>query len=190
MTEKKIDTTKAKTKSRTNSGILKPQGIAVWLLNHYPDLTSMQIAKFCNLDLLKVGFLKNEIENGKIYAQTNPILMGYVTKDDLDNALDDPSQSIKLNIDHSLKAIKRSKRKYVSFIDRKNKIAASLWLLNFYKKLPLTGEDIKSITGASIVSIRKLMTDKKYALSVNPIDPIKSNVCTQQDIEKVISKYL
>ena len=39
--------------------VLKPHGTASWLIINYPHLTVEQIAIFCEMDHLKVLFLKN-----------------------------------------------------------------------------------------------------------------------------------
>lgn len=171
--------------------ILKPHGVAVWLFSHYPTLTVAQISSFCGLDPLKVGFLRTELEQGKKYALSNPIQMGYTNREALENAVKNPSKDILYIPNNILKIIdkKKSKRKYISLIDRKNKISAALWIINSNKNTPFTVEDIKSLTGASVVSIKKLMTDRKYALSLDPIEPFKINLCTRQDLEKILNKY-
>lgn len=175
-----------KNKSTHNNRVLKPHGIGVWLLTNYPSLNILQISQFCKLDQLKIGFLKTELNNGKRYPMTNPILMGYVTKHQLEEAAANPHSQIPHTLDHTLK-ITVSKRKYISLQDRKNNLSAAAWIVHYYPQIP--PEEVKGLTRASLVSVKKLLNDRKYALSIVPIDPIKFNICTRKDLETMLSRY-
>ena len=88
----KLKSTKVKKKQIPK--VLKPHGTATWLLLNHPDLTIEQIATFCEMELLKVLFLKNEIENGKEYPSHNPVYMGYISEDNLESAERDPKKKL------------------------------------------------------------------------------------------------
>lgn len=171
--------------------VLKPHGTASWLIINYPHLTVEQIAIFCEMDHLKVLFLKNEINEGKIYATNNPIVMGYVTEANLEAASKDNKKRLNFIGGNSLSILekKRTKRVYVSLLEKKNRLSGALWILNFYKNLNISPEDIRKLTGASIININKLMTDRKYISSVVANDPTKLNLCTREELDEVINDY-
>jgi hypothetical protein len=189
-TEKK-DTKNIKKKTIKTPKVLKPHGTATWLIINYPQLTVEQIANFCEMEHLQVLFLKNEIEEGKSYATNNPVSMGYITEENLLEASQNPKKKLVFVGENTLAILqkKRTKRVYVSFLEKKNRLAGALWIVNFYKNLHISAEDIRTLTNASIININKLMVDKKFINGILPVDPIKLNLCTRDALEEIINKY-
>lgn len=184
---KTLKTLKGKNKI---SRVLKPHGTAVWLLNNYPDLTLEQVADFCEMEPLKVLFLKNELDGGKIYVSHNPLAMGYVAEEDLKICSENPKKRLTFLGSNTLALLqKRTKRSYVSILQKKNRLSGALWLMNFYKNINITPEDIRQLSGASLINIEKLSTNRKYSLGITPVDPVNLNLCSRDDMEEVIAKY-
>jgi hypothetical protein len=173
------------------SKVLKPHGTSVWLLTNYLTLTVEQIAVFCELDNLKVLFLKKELENGKIYPMSNPVVMGYVTENNLEKSSKDPKEPLVFIGDTTLINLqkKHMKRSYVSLIHKQNILAGSLWIIQFYNNLNITAEHIHQLTGASILNIKKLMINKKYASNVIAEHPVKLNLCSHKELDEIIQLY-
>jgi hypothetical protein len=171
--------------------VLKPHGTATWLLLNYPDLTIEQIGTFCEMDSLKILFLKNEIDGGKEYPSHNPVYMGYITEKDLEEAEKDPKKKLNFIGDNIIENIqkKRNKRTYVSFLEKKNRLAGALWLINFYKNINISLEHIKKLSKASSFNINKLMTNKKFTNGIIPTDPTKLNLCTREELEDILMLY-
>lgn len=180
-----------KTKKNSIPKVLKPHGTATWLLLNHPDLTIEQIANFCEMDSLKILFLKNEIDNGKEYPTHNPVYMGYISEKNLEEAEKNPKRKLEFIGDNIIETIqkKRNKRTYVSFLEKKNRLAGALWLINFYKNLNLSVEHIKKLSKASGANIQKLMTNKKFTNGITPTDPSKLNLCTREELEETLMLY-
>jgi hypothetical protein len=185
----KLKSTKVKKKQIPK--VLKPHGTATWLLLNYPDLTIEQIGAFCEMDSLKVLFLKNEIDNGKEYPSHNPVYMGYISEEDLEEAEKNPKKKLNFIGDNIIENIqkKRNKRTYISFLEKKNRLSGALWLVNFYKNLNLSIEHIKKLSKASSSNINKLMTNKKFTNGITPTDPTKLNLCTRDELEEILILY-
>lgn len=181
----------AKIKKNPLPKVLKPHGTATWLLLNYPDLTIEQIANFCEMESLKILFLKNEIDNGKEYPTHNPVYMGYISEENLEEAEKDPKKKLNFIGDSIIENIqkKRNKRTYVSFLEKKNRLSGALWLINFYKNLNLSVEHIKKLSKASNSNINKLMTNKKFTNGIIPTDPTKLNLCTREQLEETLMLY-
>ena len=180
-----------KVKKKQIPKVLKPHGTATWLLLNHQDLTIEQIGTFCEMDSLKVLFLKNEIDNGKEYPSHNPVYMGYISEENLEEAEKDPKKKLIFIGDNIIENIqkKRNKRTYVSFLEKKNRLSGALWLINFYKNLNLSVEHIKKLSKASSFNINKLMTNKKFINGITPTDPTKLNLCSREELEEILILY-
>lgn len=172
--------------------VLKPHGTATWLMINYPNLTIEQIANFCEMDHLKVLFLKNELDSGKTYPMNNPISLGHISEENLEEASKNPKKQLKFTGSDTLALLqkKRTKRVYVSFLEKQHRLSGALWLINFHKNLNISPEDIRYLTKASIININKLMTNKKFIHGIEPIDPVKLNLCTREELEEILNQYL
>jgi hypothetical protein len=169
--------------------VLKPHGVATWLLINYPDVSIEQVAVFCEMDPLKILFLKNEIDDGKIYATHNPVSMGYISEENLEAASLDNKVKLKFIGDNTIEKMQKKHRVYVSFLEKKNRLAGALWLINFYKSLNIPVEDIKKLTKASSSNIMKLMNNKKFIQGIIPADPVKLGLCEREEFEEIINLY-
>jgi hypothetical protein len=169
--------------------VLKPHGTAAWLLLNYPDISIEQVAAFCEMEPLKVLFLKSEIDDGKNYATHNPLSMGYVTEENLEAASEDNKVKLKFIGDGTIEKMQKKTRTYVSFLEKKNRLAGALWLINFYKSFNISVDDIKKLSKASSSNIVKLMTNKKFIQGIVPADPVKLGLCTREDFDNIISVY-
>jgi hypothetical protein len=85
--------------------------------------------------------------------------------------------------------MQKKHRVYVSFLEKKNRLAGALWLINFYKSLNIPVEDIKKLTKASSSNIMKLMNNKKFIQGIIPADPVKLGLCEREEFEEIINLY-
>ena len=163
-----------------------PKATAVWLVEN-TKISFKQIATFCALHELEVkGIADGDVAKGiKAY---NPILAGQLTRQEIEASSKDinrPLELIKKNLE--IKSEKKTKNKYVPLSKRQDRPEAVLWLT---KNCPqLSDGQIVKLVGSTKKTVDLIRT-KRYWNSSNlsAKDPVVSNLCSQDDIQKAIDK--
>ena len=163
-----------------------PKATAVWLVEN-TKISFKQIATFCDLHELEVkGIADGDVAKGiKAY---NPILAGQLTRQEIEASSKDinrPLALIKKNLE--IKSEKKTKNKYVPLSKRQDRPEAVLWLT---KNCPqISDGQIVKLVGSTKKTV-DLIRNKRYWNSSNlsAKDPVVSNLCSQDDIQKAIDK--
>ena len=163
-----------------------PKATAVWLVEN-TKISFKQIATFCDLHELEVkGIADGDVAKGiKAY---NPILAGQLTRQEIEASSKDinrPLELIKKNLE--IKSEKKTKNKYVPLSKRQDRPEAVLWLT---KNCPqLSDGQIVKLVGSTKKTVDLIRT-KRYWNSSNlsAKDPVVTNLCSQDDIQKAIDK--
>tara|TARA_B100000959_G_scaffold83682_1_gene89126 strand:- start:1373 stop:1954 length:582 start_codon:yes stop_codon:yes gene_type:complete len=163
-----------------------PKATAVWLVEN-TKISFKQIATFCDLHELEVkGIADGDVAKGiKAY---NPILAGQLTRQEIEASSKDinrPLTLIKKNLE--IKSEKKTKNKYVPLSKRQDRPEAVLWLT---KNCPqISDGQIVKLVGSTKKTV-DLIRNKRYWNSSNlsAKDPVVSNLCSQDDIQKAIDK--
>ena len=162
-----------------------PKATAVWLVEN-TKISFKQIAAFCDLHELEIkGIADGDVAKGiKAY---NPILAGQLTRESIENSSKDINEPLVLNKKAlDIKSEKKS-NKYIPLSKREERPQAVFWLTKNYPQLS-DGQIVKLVgsTKNTISAIRQ----KTYWNSSNlsPKDPVVSNLCSQNDIQKAIDK--
>ena len=162
-----------------------PKATAVWLVEN-TKISFKQIADFCELHELEVkGIADGDVAKGiKAY---NPILAGQLTREEIEESSKDLSRPLTLN--KKVLDIKSEKKttRYIPLSKRQDRPEAVLWLIKNFSLLS-DGQIAKLVgsTKNTVSAIRK----KNYWNSSNlsPKDPVVSNLCSQNDIQKAVDK--
>jgi len=162
-----------------------PKATAVWLVEN-TKISFKQIADFCALHELEIkGIADGDVAKGiKAY---NPILAGQLTREVIEECSKDINKPLVLN--KKILDIKSEKKvnKYVPLSKRQDRPEAVLWLT---KNCPqLSDGQIVKLVGSTKKTVDLIRT-KRYWNSSNlsAKDPVVSNLCSQDDIQKAIDK--
>lgn len=167
--------------------ILMPKATAVWLVDN-TSLTFAQIADFCGLHPLEV----KGIADGDVAASVrglDPIGGGQLTRDEIEKAEADSDYRMKvLQPKHAeMMAHKRKGPRYTPVSRRQDRPDAIAWMLRNHPEVP--DSQISKLIGTTkntIVAVR----DRTHwnANQIKPVDPVTLGLCTQIDLDAVVSK--
>ena len=164
---------------------LMPKATAVWLIDN-TALTFKQIADFCGLHELEVKAMADgKISNNIIGI--NPVTNNQLTKEEITRCTNDVNAALVLKDDVMVKQNKKAGKKYTPIIRRQDKPDAILWIVSNFPNIKDT--DIAKLivtTKNTINSIR----NKSYSniSNLNPRDPVFLQLCSQQELDKIIEK--
>ncbi len=163
-----------------------PTATAVWLVEN-TALTFKQIGDFCGMHELEI----NGIADGKVaigIVGSDPILSGQLKKEEIERCEEDTIATLKIAPD-ARKHIDKptTKRKYSPIARRQDKPDGISWILKNYPLVPYS--KIMKLLGTTKNTIEKIR-DGSHANSkdIRPRDPVLLGLCTQTDLESVISK--
>ena len=168
-----------------NNKPFMPKATAVWLVEN-TKISFKQIADFCDLHELEVkGIADGDVAKGiKAY---NPILAGQLTREEIEAASKDVNKSLTLNKKNLDIKTQKKGPKYVPLSKRQDRPEAALWLTKNYPQL--SDGQIGKLVGSTKSTV-SLIRSKNYwnSSNLNPKDPVMSNLCSQNDIQKAIEK--
>lgn len=168
---------------------IMPKATAVWLIDN-TTLTFKQIADFCSMHELEIrGIADGDVAQGIIGI--DPIISGQLSRDELDRCVKDPQAVMRMsaNVTHSLLAPKKKKpTKYTPVARRQDKPDAIYWLL---KTCPeIDDAQITKLIGTTKTTIATIRDRSHWNMkNIRPRDPVLLGICSQFDLDKVLSKY-
>lgn len=172
-----------KVAKETNTRLLMPKAVAVWLIEN-TALTFKQIAKFCNLHILEVEALANEEQHASLKGMS-PVLSKETTDEFIKLAEADENTDLQyLANEEYNQYVKKSSAAKQSKYKRQSKPEAILWLLQHYhhltdyqisKLLKSTSTTVKAIRGKTYWNYKNL----------HPKNPVILGLCTEEELSRV-----
>ncbi len=175
-----LDKKNKKNSSNNNGVLLMPKAVATWLVDN-TSLTFHQIAAFCNLHYLEVKLIADKEADIK---GCNPIEMGQITEEEINNCQNDPNRILKLN-KVSCQHMNKTKFRYTPIARRRDKPDAICWIIKYHPEMS-DAQIVKLIgtTKSTIISIRNKAHWKMS--SIKPRDPVLLGLCSQDELDNVV----
>ena len=167
--------------------ILMPKATAVWLVDN-TALTFGQIADFTGLHHLEVkGIADGDVAAG--VRGSDPIASGQLAREELEKAEADPSyrlQAMKPKY-AELQDNKRKGPRYTPLSRRQNRPDAIAWLVRNHPEL--TDAQISKLVVTTKTTIQAVRERSHWnASNIKPTDPVSLGLCTQVDLDALVSK--
>ncbi|MAN47255.1 MAG: DUF1013 domain-containing protein [Alphaproteobacteria bacterium] len=169
------------------SEVLMPKATAVWLLDN-TSLTFSQIADFCGLHYLEVkGIADGDVAENM--RGVDPIAGGILSRAEIRKGEDNEGYKLKV-AESKIAHIPQPKRKgsrYTPVIRRQDKPDAVAWFIRNHPEV--SDAQISKLIGTTKSTINNVR-DKSHWNSPNirPVDPVTLGLCTQIELDEVISK--
>lgn len=168
--------------------VTSPKSKALWLINN-TSLTFNQIADFCNLHIIEVKSISDNIMCQSL-QEKSPITQNEITLEHIQECEKNPNKSLELleyNLDPSLK-ITIKKRTYISVSKRQNKPSATLWLINTIPTITIP--EIRTLIGCT-KQMAESIFNKTYSKinEITPKDPASLGLCTQSQLNNLINAH-
>jgi hypothetical protein len=166
---------------------LMPKAVAVWFIEN-SSITFKQIADFCGLHELEVQNMADG-EISQSILGINPIIMGQITREDLEKCEKNPNLSLELSEKYlkSISSLKPVKKKYTPLARRRDKPDGILWLIKNYPEIK--DLEITKLIGTTKRTIETIKSGEYWnAANARPRDPVLLGLCTQVDLDKIIEK--
>lgn len=169
------------------SDILMPKATAVWLLDN-TSLTFGQIADFCGLHYLEVkGIADGDVAENM--RGVDPIAGGMLSREEIHKGEEDNGYKLKMaksKIAH-IPQPKRKGSRYTPVIRRQDKPDAVAWFIRNHPEV--SDAQISKLIGTTKSTINNVR-DKSHwnSQNIRPVDPVTLGLCTQIELDEVISK--
>lgn len=169
------------------SEVLMPKATAVWLLDN-TSLTFAQIADFCGLHHLEVkGIADGDVAENM--RGVDPIAGGILSREEIQRGENDEGYRLKV-AESKIAHIPQPKRKgsrYTPVIRRQDKPDAVAWFIRNHPEV--SDAQISKLIGTTKSTINNVR-DKSHwnSASIRPVDPVTLGLCTQIELDEVISK--
>jgi len=166
------------------SGILMQKGTALWLAKR-TKLSNKQIADFCNMHEIEVNAFKMGLEQNIV--EFNPVEMMLLSQEMIEKCEADDSKKLEATSLVDMKIVKA--RKSRAYMKRHEVVNAVYWLITKYPDLP--NEKIIKLLKCTktLVSAIRDKTFKDYD-SLTPRHPVVVELCTQEELDKALAKYI
>ena len=163
------------------------KAVAVWLVDN-TSLTFKQIADFCGVHELEIqGIADGEVANGIVGK--NPILMGQLTKEMIQECEKDPNKELELQ-DLEINSIEiknKKKSKYVPIAKRSDKPDAIAFLLKYYPNI--TPKQINKLIGTTTNMVNSIKEKTYWNMkNVTPKDPVLLGLCSQYSLNTIVDE--
>ena len=169
------------------SEVLMPKATAVWLLDN-TSLTFAQIAAFCGLHHLEVkGIADGDVAENM--RGVDPIAGGILSREEIARGEADEGYRLKVaqsKIAH-IPQPKRKGSRYTPVIRRQDKPDAVAWFIRNHPEV--SDAQISKLIGTTKSTINNVR-DKSHwnSAAIRPVDPVTLGLCTQIELDEVISK--
>jgi len=167
---------------------LMPLATAVWLVEN-TTLTFTQIAEYCCMHEMEVQSIADG-ETGHNIEGQNPVLLGQLNADNLEEAQKDPNKKlILIEISTPKVAGKKTKKvKYIPIAKRRDKPDAIAWLIKFHPDIP--DSKIVKLIGTTKKTIEAIK-NRTYAniSQLQAKDPVLLGLCTQTELDELVKLY-
>jgi hypothetical protein len=167
--------------------ILMPKATAVWLVDN-TALTFEQIAHFTGLHHLEVkGIADGDVAAG--VRGTDPVASGQLAREELDKA--EKSAAYRMEASKpkyaEFQEVKRKGPRYTPLSRRQNRPDAIAWLVRNHPEL--TDAQISKLVGTTKTTIQAVRERSHWnAQNIKPTDPVSLGLCTQVDLDALVSK--
>jgi len=169
------------------ASILMPKATAVWLIDN-TSLSFDQIAQFCGLHALEIkGIADGDVAAG--VRGLDPIGAGQLTRDEIEKAEANPSYEMQaLTPKHADKMVqKRRGPRYTPLSRRQERPDAIAWMIRNHPEV--SDAQIGKLIGTTKTTIEAVRTRSHWNSSnIKPVDPVSLALCSQIDLDAVVSK--
>jgi len=164
-----------------------PKATAVWLVEN-TSLTFKQIADFCGMHELEVkGIADGEVAQG--IMGVDPVTGGQLAKEELERCVQNPAAKLQLatsKVQHLI--TKKKQARYTPIARRQDKPDAIYWLVKNYPDIE--DSQIIKLIGTTKSTIQAIRERSHWnTKNIKPRDPVLLGLCTQSDLNKIISKH-
>ncbi len=164
------------------NGILMQKGTALWLAKR-TNLSNKQIADFCNLHEIEVNAFRMGLDQNII--ETNPVDMMLLSEEMIKKCENDANAKLEANtLDMKVVGVRKSR----SYMKRHEIVNAIFWLMTKQPDLP--NEAIVKLLKCTKTLVQSIR-DKSYKdyENLTPRHPVVLELCTQEDLDKLLVKY-
>lgn len=165
------------------NGILMQKGTALWLAKR-TNLSNKQIADFCNLHEIEVNAFRIGLEQN--ITETNPVDMMLLSEEVIKECEKDHEKKLEANsLDMKVVGVRKSR----AYMKRHEVVNAVFWLVTKHPALPNEAVvKLLKCTKTLVTSIRE-KSYKDYD-SLIPRHPVVLELCTQEELDKMLVKYM
>lgn len=169
------------------SNVLMPKATAVWLIEN-TALGFNQIAEFCGLHPLEVQGIANE-DVAKGIRGVDPIAGGFLSREEIAKGEADEGYKLKpleqKRID--LPQVKKKGARYTPIARRQDRPDAIHWFLKNHPEIP--DSKIVKLIGTTKATIEQVRNRAHWnSPNLKPVDPVSLGLCTQIELDKVVSE--
>lgn len=169
------------------ANVLMPKATAVWLIEN-TSLAFDQIASFCGLHPLEVQGIANE-DVAKGIRGVDPIAGGFLSREEIAKGEADTSYTLKpleqKRID--LPQVKKRGARYTPIARRGDRPDAIQWFLKNHPEVP--DSKIVKLIGTTKATIDQVRHRTHWnANNIKPVDPVTIGLCTQIELDAVVSE--
>ncbi|MGE0047102.1 MAG: DUF1013 domain-containing protein [Hyphomonadaceae bacterium] len=169
------------------SNVLMPKATAVWLIEQ-TSLAFDQIADFCGLHPLEVQGIANE-DVAKGIRGVDPIAGGFLSREEIDKAEKDPKYRMKpmapKRVD--IPEVKKRGARYTPIARRSDRPDAILWFLRNHPEI--ADSKVVKLIGTTKATIEQVRQRTHWnSNNLKPVDPVSLGLCTQIELDKVVSE--
>lgn len=169
------------------SNVLMPKATAVWLIEE-TALTFEQIAAFCGLHPLEVQGIANE-EVAKGIRGVDPISSGFLTREEIARGEADSAYVLKELEQNRIDLPERKRRsaRFTPIARRQFRPDAIAWFLKNHPEV--SDAQIVKLIGTTKSTIQQVRDRSHWnAPAIKPVDPVSLGLCTQIELDALISK--
>lgn len=166
---------------------IMPKATAKWLLQN-TILTFDQISDFTQLHPLEVQSIADD-ETAQHMKPVDPVLMGQLTREEIEKAEKDPVHKLKLQTNALVTALQKPRKgaRYTPVSKRLEKPDAIFWLVRNHPELP--DAVIGRLVGTTKATIDKVRNRSHWnSANLKASDPVTLGLCTQIELDQAIEK--
>lgn len=166
---------------------IMPKATAKWLLQN-TILTFDQISEFTQLHPLEVQSIADD-ETALHMKPVDPVLMGQLTREEIQAAEADPARRLKLQTNALVTALQKPRKgaRYTPVSKRLEKPDAIFWLVRNHPELP--DAVIGRLVGTTKATIDKVRNRTHWnATNLKASDPVTLGLCSQIELDQAIEK--
>ena len=169
------------------ANVLMPKATAVWLIEN-TSLTFDQVADFCGLHPLEVQGIANE-DVAKGIRGVDPIAGGFLSREEIAKGEADENYRMKpleqKRID--IPQIKKRGARYTPIARRGDRPDAIYWFLKNHPEIP--DSKVVKLIGTTKATIDQVRNRTHWnATNIKPVDPVSLGLCTQIELDKIVSE--
>jgi hypothetical protein len=170
-----------------SQNVLMPKATAVWLIEN-TSLAFDQIADFCGLHHLEVQGIANE-DVAKGIRGVDPIAGGFLSREEIAKGEADPAYKLKpleqKRID--IPQVKKKGARYTPIARRGDRPDAIHWFLKNHPEI--ADSKVVKLIGTTKATIDQVRNRTHWnANNIKPVDPVSLGLCTQIELDKVVSE--